>query len=464
MDENTDLKLLGFIVERLEVGILAIDPQFRVVLWNRFMETHSGRDLDSMRGQCLFESFPELPERWLRRKIESVFELGNYSFTSWEQRPYLFRFQHNRPITGGVDAMRQNCTFLPLRDASGVVRLVVLTLSDYTDTALIQQKLTAAMAVSDEERRKQRALLRRLQDAKAQLFQSEKLASIGQLAAGVAHEINNPVGFVTSNLGSLERYLIDLTTLIESYASHADQLPPAAAEAVRRQREKLDYDFIREDLGALIRESREGLDHIRRIILDLKDFTRVDQSGWQLADLEKAFDSTLNVVWNELKYKATIVKDYRHPPQVECIPGQINQVLMNLLVNAGHALGEKGEITLRTGPDPSEVTGAVAEVWVEVEDDGCGISVEHQKRIFDPFFTTKPVGQGTGLGLSVSYNIIRRHGGRIDVRSTVGVGTCFRLTLPVQRSEVADAVSESPDLAAEVTPEELLALEGPDGA
>ncbi len=460
MDETTHLRLLGFIVERLEVGILAVDRQCRIVLWNRFMETHSGRLLDAVQGQNLFDCFPELPASWLKRKIDSVFVLGNYAFTSWEQRPFLFRFKHNRPITGGVDEMRQNCTFLPLRDASGEVKMVVLTLADYTDTALIQRRLQAAILESETERRKQRALLRRLQGAKAQLFQSEKLASIGQLAAGVAHEINNPVGFVTANLGSMERYLGDLTQLIGAYDAAATALPAAQAAAVQQIRQKLDYEFIREDLTALIKESREGLDHIRRIILDLKDFTRVDQDGWQAADLEKSCDSTLNVVWNELKYKAQIVKDYTHPPHPECIPGQINQVLMNLLVNAGHAIGDQGTITLRTGAQ----AGEPREVWVEVQDSGHGIAAGDLKRIFDPFFTTKAVGQGTGLGLSVSYSIMRRHGGRIEVRSEPGQGACFRLVLPVQRTEISDqSPPDGPDLAGEVSAEELLALEETDG-
>ena len=228
-------------------------------------------------------------------------------------------------------------------------------------------------------------------------------------------------------------------------------------QQVRRQ---VDYDFIRDDLAALIKESREGLDHIRRIILDLKDFTRVDQDGWQPADLEKACDSTLNVVWNELKYKAEVVKEYSHPPHPECIPGQINQILMNFLVNAGHAIGDKGTITLRTGHHNSDRE----EVWVEVQDSGHGIAPETLKRIFDPFFTTKPVGQGTGLGLSVSYNIARRHGGRIEVRSTLGQGACFRLVLPLLRSEATDLPApDKPDLAGEVSAEELLALEDDDG-
>jgi PAS domain S-box-containing protein len=166
MADQQNPQLSGFIVERMELGVFAVDSSFNIVLWNHFMHTHSGKSWESLKGTNLFASFPELPESWLKRKIEHVFALGNYAFTSWEQRAYLFRFKHNRPITGGVDAMLQNCTFLPLRDAKGKVELVVITLQDCTDNALIQQRLAEAITVSDEERRKQQELIVKLEDAK----------------------------------------------------------------------------------------------------------------------------------------------------------------------------------------------------------------------------------------------------------------------------------------------------------
>jgi two-component system, NtrC family, sensor kinase len=424
-------QLAGFIVERLEQGVFAVDPDFNIVLWNRFMHTHSGKSWESLKGTNLFQSFPELPEAWLKRKIESVFALGNYAFTSWEQRAYLFRFKHNRPITGGVDAMLQNCTFLPLRNSSGKVELVVVTLQDCTDNALIQQRLAEAITVSDEERRKQQELIVKLEDAKNQLFQSEKLASIGQLAAGVAHEINNPIGFVNSNLGTLERNVTDLMKLVAAFESKEIELPEVAQKELKKIKKEIDFEYLKEDLADLIKESKEGLGHVRRIVADLKDFSRVDQSGWQIADLEKCIDTTLNVVSNEIRYKTTVVKEYGHPPLVECVPGQINQVLMNLVVNAAQAFPERGQITLRTGEEGMYV-------WIEVEDDGVGIPPENLQRIFEPFFTTKPVGTGTGLGLSVCYNIIRKHEGDLTVRSEVGKGTCFRVKLPIFHGKMGD--------------------------
>jgi len=432
MNDQHNTLLADFIVERLELGVFAVDAQFNIVLWNRFMHTHSGKSAQSLKGSNLFTTFPELPESWLKRKIESVFALGNYAFTSWEQRAYLFRFKHNRPITGGVEAMLQNCTFLPLKDEKGKVEFVVITLQDCTDNALIQQRLAEAITISDEERRKQQELIVKLEDAKNQLFQSEKLASIGQLAAGVAHEINNPIGFVNSNLGTLERNVTDLMKLMAVFESKEAELPEAAQQELRKIKKDIDFEYVKEDLADLINESKEGLGHVRRIVADLKDFSRVDQSGWQIADLEKCIDTTLNVVSNEIRYKATVVKEYGHPPLVECVPGQINQVLMNLVVNASQAFPERGQITLRTGEEGMYV-------WIEVQDDGVGIPPENLQRIFEPFFTTKPVGTGTGLGLSVCYNIVRKHEGELTVRSEVGKGSCFRILLPIFHGKMGES-------------------------
>ena len=172
-------------------------------------------------------------------------------------------------------------------------------------------------------------------------------------------------------------------------------------------------------------ESIGGLQRVKRIVLDLKDFSHVGESTKLWANIEKGMDSTLNVVWNELKYKADVVKEYGGIPEIECIPTQINQVFMNLLMNAVQAIKEHGRIIIRTGQEGENV-------WVEVEDTGSGIESKILHRIFDPFFTTKPVGKGTGLGLSLSYSIVQQHGGHIEVRSEVGKGTTFRVVLPVQ--------------------------------
>lgn len=269
----------------------------------------------------------------------------------------------------------------------------------------------------------------RLSDAQDKLMQSEKLASIGQLAAGVAHEINNPIGFIFSNFGTLEKYLADLFSMLSAYEeAEASLAGTAVGDKLKALREEVELDFLKEDIPTLMAESKDGITRVRNIVQNLKDFSRVDSSQeWVMADVHHGLDSTLNIVNNEIKYKAEVLKEYGEIPDIECLPSELNQVFMNLLVNAAHAIqAERGTIKIRTG-----AAGADA-VWVEVQDNGSGIAKENLGRIFDPFFTTKPVGKGTGLGLSLSYGIVKKHLGQIEVFSEVGSGTTFRVTLPVR--------------------------------
>jgi len=277
-----------------------------------------------------------------------------------------------------------------------------------------------------------REINRRLEDAQNQLLQSEKMASIGQLAAGVAHEINNPIGFVNSNLASLHRYVGGLLQLIDAYQAQEPALPEVPRAALAQLRQTVDLDYLREDLPVLLSESAEGLTRVKRIVQDLKDFSRVDNADWQDADINAGLDSTLNVVYNEIKYRAEVRKHYGPLPRVHCLAAQLNQVFLNLIVNAAHAMPQQGVLTLSTGQVGDWV-------WVEVADTGCGMSAETQKRIFEPFFTTKPVGQGTGLGLSLSFSIVQKHKGVIKVHSELGQGTAFRVWLPVNCSEHEEA-------------------------
>ena len=268
----------------------------------------------------------------------------------------------------------------------------------------------------------------RLNGAQEKLLQSEKMASIGQLAAGVAHEINNPIGYVHSNLGSLQEYLRSLFTVIEAYerALRAPD-PKTLIPEIDDIRDRLDIDFISRDLPQLMAESREGIERVTRIVRDLKDFSYSGRDeSWKLVDLHSGLESTINIIWNELKYKVELHREFGQLPLVECLPSELNQVYMNLLLNAGHAIAERGVITVRTGVEGEHV-------WVEFQDSGGGISPELRQRIFDPFFTTKPVGSGTGLGLSISYSIINKHNGRIDLDSTPGVGSTFRIVLPIKQ-------------------------------
>ena len=257
-----------------------------------------------------------------------------------------------------------------------------------------------------------------LKNAQMQLFQQEKMASIGQLAAGVAHEINNPMGFITSNLGTLEKYMSKINEYLGIVESGKDS---AAA------RSRLKIDYVLKDSGQLITESLDGATRVKNIVNDLKNLSRTDKAEPVWVDLNSCLQSSLNIACNEIKYVANIEKQFGVIPEILCHPQQLSQVFINLLANAGQAIEGHGSITIRTWCEDDYV-------FVSVADTGKGIPEEIRKNIFDPFFTTKDVGKGTGLGLSISYDIIQKHGGEITVKSEVGMGTTFVVCLPVEHS------------------------------
>lgn len=288
----------------------------------------------------------------------------------------------------------------------------VITLHDLTEIKLVSEQLIDAY----EE----------LKATHSQLLQQEKMASIGQLAAGVAHEINNPMGFISSNLGTMEKYLGRLSSFLELQSAGLEESAPVKLrEEVAEARRRFKVDYILGDARALLAESQDGAERVRTIVQNLKSFSRVDEAQASYVDLNDCLESTVTIAWNELKYKTTLVRDYGELPQVKCLPQQMNQVFLNLLVNAAHAIEKQGEVTIRTRCHEDRVT-------VAVHDTGCGIPEAIRNRIFEPFFTTKEVGQGTGLGLSISYDIIKKHGGSIAVESSAEAGTTFTITLPIE--------------------------------
>jgi signal transduction histidine kinase/CheY-like chemotaxis protein len=278
-----------------------------------------------------------------------------------------------------------------------------------------------------------------LKTVKAHAFQQEKLASIGQIAAGVAHEINNPIGFIMSNLGTLQKYvgkmkeyiglqrdaLTTLSAALASSGEQAGQTSDAVMNELETRNKTLKIEHVTDDLMSLVQESLDGAERIKKIMLDLKGFSRGDEKELRPADINAGLDSTINIVWNELKYKATLKKEYGELPLTECNIGQLNQVFMNLLVNAAHAIEKSGEIRVTTWTEKGSIHVAVA-------DTGSGISPENLNRIFEPFFTTKDVGKGTGLGLSIAFEIVKKHDGDITVESAVGKGTTFTVRIPIR--------------------------------
>ncbi|MBP0019562.1 MAG: response regulator [Cyanobacteria bacterium SBLK] len=279
------------------------------------------------------------------------------------------------------------------------------------------------------------ATLERLQQTQAQLVQDEKMASLGQLVAGVAHEINNPVNFISGNINPAREYAEDLLNLIALYQQEYPQPTPAIA----REIDNLDLDFLAPDFLKLLTSLKTGTDRIQEIVLSLRNFSHLDEAGMKLADIRDGIESTLLILGSKLR-SIEIRKDYGDCPPIECLPGQLNQVFINLLANAADAIEEKVERMSEDEEYQPKIcirSQTVEDRWMQITiiDNGPGIPEEIRDRLFDPFFTTKSVGKGTGLGLSISYQIVvEKHGGTLDVASSLGEGTKFTIKIPL-RSE-----------------------------
>lgn len=373
-------------------------------------------------------SYHKLLERQLRRFFGGRERIppGLEPFLTAVSEAYQAADEDRRSIERSLELMSQE-----LLERNDQLR-VELAIRQHAEQALLQEK-------SEQE-----ALIKKLEDAHNQLLHAEKMASIGQLAAGMAHEINNPIGFVNSNLITLGDYVSGLLELIGAFEAEEPALSEPARQRLAAIKERVELKFLRDDFLPLLSESSQGINRVRQIVRDLADFARVDDVHWQRVDLRRGLDSTLNIVHNEVKYVAEVCKLYGAIPDVECLPSQLNQVFLNMLVNAAQAMkGKRGKITVSTGQVDAE------HVFVDISDTGEGIAPENLKRIFDPFFTTRPVGKGTGLGLSLCYGIVTKHHGHIEVRSEPGAGSTFRIVLPVRQpgraasEPVSEPASES---------------------
>ena len=277
------------------------------------------------------------------------------------------------------------------------------------------------LEIRNAELARGKAELERLQ---AQIVHSEKMASLGQLSAGVAHELNNPVGFIYGNLNILEQSVAELKRLLNYYDNAA--LPVEIRKGAQYLKEEIDYEALLADLDSITNDCRDGAHRIRDIVQNLRTFSRLDEAEFAKTDIHEGIDSTLRLL--SRYYSADnirLIKKYKDIPPIDAFSGQLNQVWMNLLANAAQSVGNsRGEVEIST-----ELKGKT--VVVTVRDTGCGIPAEYLSRVFDPFFTTKPVGEGTGLGLSISFGIIKRHGGTIEVKSRPNEGSTFIVTLPM---------------------------------
>ena len=451
----------GQLVLSIEKGVkharlLELEKEYRLTLERMVMEKTSDlyekmEELDQSRSELLrnheelklpFQRVAKITEEW-ERTIDCVGDIliladnegsikrCNRAMRAFVGKPYqeimgrnwrelLFAHGLNLP---GVEASGSEISheatgrwyvfnsYPFMGDDSHEVQGVVVTIHDTTEL----RSTAEALRVAYQE----------LQATHAQMLQKEKMASIGQIAAGVAHEINNPVGFISSNLSTLGKYVERLSEFIDAQAGAlATPDDPEAGEKLREIRRKLKLDYILGDIKELIAESLNGVDRVRKIVQDLKSFSLADEGEYRQADINECLERTLNIVWNELKYKATLHRDYGEIPPTRCNPQQLEQVFMNLLVNAAHAIEKQGEVTISTRRQGDSIC-------VSVSDTGCGIPEEKLGRIFEPFFTTKEAGKGTGLGLSISYDIVKKHNGEITVQSEAGKGTTFAVRIPL---------------------------------
>jgi len=419
-------QLLQKLTSRLPLGICVVDEFYQIIYWNEFFTDRLSTDNKSVTHENnLLTLFPDAA-KFLQKKINSVFVLNNASFSYWEHRPHVFDFSSSRPITGEETAMYQNIEFFPLDIENNQVKTVCLIVQDVTELASYYQAQKCLSEQLEQEHTALSLLNKKLEAAQNQLLQSEKMAAIGQLAAGVAHEINNPIGFVNSNLQSLQDYNDKLLKLLSFYKKlvHKIGSPPYFAleqDMLKRHQ----FEFICSDLPDLINESIEGLDRVAVIVKSLKSFSHVDSSEWQYANVIEGIENTLKIAANQIKYKAVVLRNFQdNLPELYCQPMQLNQVFLNLLVNAAQAIEERGEISI-------DVSATESEIMIIIRDTGSGIAAQDIRKIFEPFYTTKPVGTGTGLGLSLSYSIVQKHKGEIKVTSTLGVGTSFTVILPI---------------------------------
>ncbi|OKH39580.1 hypothetical protein NIES2101_35415 [Calothrix sp. HK-06] len=295
-----------------------------------------------------------------------------------------------------------------------------------------EQRYRESARVAQKQATRLKRAMQKIADTQAQLIQNEKMSSLGQLVAGVAHEINNPVSFIYGNISHIHEYTQDLLKLVLLYKQHY----PKPSSCINKVLQAIDLDFIQEDLPKILSSMIKGADRIRQIVLSLRNFSRLDEASLKAVDIHEGIDSTLLILQSRLNSlsnapKIEIVKQYGTIGKIECYAGQLNQVFMNILNNAIDAIHnldshQTGKIVINTNIDEQN------QVVINIIDNGCGMSEETRRRIYDPFFTTKPVGSGNGLGMAVSYKIIEKHGGKLECSSIVGEGTKFTILLPKQ--------------------------------
>lgn len=433
------------LVENLREIVFECDRESRLIFINRAWTETLGYPVQDSTGRRLDE-FIDLADTkiWqsaLQQQTDCCLEL---------------RFTHQKGNTLWLElALRFN------RDDKLSGSLVDITKRKQAEAILKQSNEELEMKVrlrTSELTHANRELthtLQQLQQAQGQLIQQEKMSSLGQLVAGIAHEINNPINFIHGNIVHVRDYARDLLELVQQYQQH----DPSSASDIQIQIKEIDLDFIREDLPKTLSSMQMGSDRIREIVLSLRNFSRLNEAQIKAVDIHEGLNNTLVILNHRLKARPpgrlaiqTII-EYADLPLIECYAGLLNQVFMNILANAIDALDEKdSKQTELEGEDNRDrivlKTSLVNEQWVEIaiSDNGLGMSPKIHQQIFNPFFTTKPVGKGTGMGMAISYQIVtERHGGKLECFSSLGEGTTFTIQIPIRRADVVNVSGDLPD-------------------
>lgn len=429
LKNRVDPGLLLRAAEQSPSVIVITDPEGRIIYANNKFTEMSGYSQDEALG-----TISQILAKDGHEQYQEMWQL----LINGEQWQGEFHYQKKNG-----EYYWERATVSPILDSQGQITHFIAIKEDITDRKQIEDDLERTVAEATQLAANMEYLNAELKATQSQMLQSEKMASIGQLAAGVAHEINNPIGFVSSNLRTLNKYVDKLADYIALLEGRIKEDSPNSWNELKPQRKKLKIDFVLEDSEDLLTESLDGSERVRKIVQNLKTFSRVDRAEEHLADINECLESTINMVWNEIKYKAKLEKDYADLPDLLCNPQQLAQVFTNILVNAAQAIEEQGIIKVMTRVVDEQIV-------VSISDTGVGIPEDIRARIFEPFFTTKDVGKGTGLGMSISYEIIKRHHGEIFVDSEVGVGSTFRVCLPLQPGDDETALPPETEFGQQV--------------
>jgi PAS domain S-box-containing protein len=407
------------LVETLPQNIYRKDLQGRFTFANGRFLAEMKRGLEQVSGHTDFDFFPkELAERY-RRDDQAVIRTGT---------PFETVEEHVKP--GGEKIYVQVIKTAVYDDRGRVIGTQGM-FWDVTEKKRSEEMLERKNRQLEEAAKAEREAREALIQAQGQLVQSEKLAGLGQMVAGVAHEINNPLSFVGNNVAVMQRDVSGIRKLLDLYKQADGSVPAEIRQKINELEEQIDLAYTLDNLEGLFSRSREGLRRIQQIVKDLRDFARLDESDLSECDLNAGISSTLNIIQGHAKRKHVhLMTELTDMPKVTCYPAKVNQVIMNLVGNAIDASKEEGAVTVRT-----HATGTDA--VIEVQDSGTGIPAAIREKIFDPFFTTTPQGEGTGLGLSISYGIVQDHGGSIEVESEEGKGSVFRVKLPLRSRRIA---------------------------